>query len=312
MPRARSPERDLAYQLWLDSGKQKKLKEIAAELGVSEGQIRKWKSQDRWEDGEPPRKPVEEAKSNVTESKVTAKVVKSNVTKQVAEKVARSIANNDELTDKQKLFCIYFSKTFNATSAYQKAYGCSYATALTNGPGLLGNTRIQAEIQRLKQARYTQALLEPEDIFQKYMDIAFADMGDYLSWGQEKEPVIGQFGPVMIPNPLTGEKETLMQTVNVVRLKESREIDTTLVGEVKQGRDGVTIKLPDRMKALDWLASHMDMATPEQKAKTDKLIAETERLKAGGSGSQDNEFLNAWKQSIIDGYKDSSDKDGEE
>lgn len=291
MPRARSPERDLAYQLWLDSGKQKKLKDIAEELGVPEGKVRKWKSLDKWEGNVPKQR-------------------KGNVPKREINKIAKRVTENQELTDQQKLFCIYFSKTFNATSAYQKAYGCSYAAALTNGVRLLGNDRIKAEIQRLKQERYTQALLSPEDIFQKYMDIAFADMGDYLSWGQEEEPVIGQFGPVTIPNPETGEKETLMQTVNVVRLKESREIDTTLVGEVKQGRDGVTIKLPDRMKALDWLASHMDMATPEQKAKTDKLIAETERLKAGGAGSQDNEFLNAWKQSIIDGYKDN--KDGEE
>lgn len=48
MPRARSPKRDQAYQLWLDSGKKKKLKDIASELGVSETQIRKWKNQDRW------------------------------------------------------------------------------------------------------------------------------------------------------------------------------------------------------------------------------------------------------------------------
>ncbi len=48
MPRQRSPKRDLAHRLWLDSGKTKKLKDIAAELGVSEGQIRKWKNQDKW------------------------------------------------------------------------------------------------------------------------------------------------------------------------------------------------------------------------------------------------------------------------
>lgn len=290
MPRARSPERDLAYQLWLDSGKQKKLKEIATELGVSEDLVSKWKRQDKWSESPTNKNPT-------------------NPTIKRAKKTAERIEKNQELTDQQKLFCIYFSKTFNATSAYQKAYGCSYAAAMSSGSELLRNPKVKAEIQRLKQERYTQALLSPEDIFQRYMDIAFADMGDYLSWGQEEEPVISQFGPVTIPNPETGEKETLMQTVNVVRLRESRDVDTTLIGEVKQGRDGVTVKLPDRMKALDWLASHMDMATPEQKAKTDKLIAETERLKAGGSGSQDNEFLNAWKQSIIDGYKD---KDGEE
>ena len=289
MPRARSPERDLAYQLWLDSGKQKKLKDIAEELGVPEGKVRKWKSLDKWEGNVPKQR-------------------KGNVPKREINKIAKIVTENQELTDQQKLFCIYFSKTFNATSAYQKAYGCSYAAAIAAGSRLLTNVNIRAEIQRLKQARYTQALLSPEDIFQRYMDIAFADMSDLLSWGREAVPVMGPFGPVTETDPETGEKVPVLREVNVVKLKESDAVDTTLVGEVKQGRDGVTIKLPDRMKALDWLASHMDMATPEQKAKTDKLIAETERLKAGGAGSQDNEFLNAWKQSIIDGYKDGKEE----
>ncbi len=48
MPRARSPKRNEAYQLWLASDGKKKLKDIAAELGVSETQIRKWKNQDKW------------------------------------------------------------------------------------------------------------------------------------------------------------------------------------------------------------------------------------------------------------------------
>ena len=43
MARPRSPNRDKAYQLWLESGKTRQLKEIAAELGVSEEQVRKWK-----------------------------------------------------------------------------------------------------------------------------------------------------------------------------------------------------------------------------------------------------------------------------
>ena len=271
MPRARSPERDLAYQLWLDSGKKKKLKDIAEELGVSEDLVSKWKRQDKWLD-------------NPTNKKPTNPTIKR------AKKTAERIEKNQELTDKQKLFCIYFSKTFNATSAYQKAYGCSYAAALTNGPRMLGNARIADEIQRLKKERYAQALLSPEDIFQKYMDIAFADIGDYMSWGQEEEPVIAQFGPVQIPNPETGEKETLMQNVNVVRLKESRDVDTSLIGEVKQGRDGVTVKLPDRMKALEWLADHMDLATAEQRAKTEKIIAETEKLRSG-YGTEDDDMV---------------------
>ncbi len=68
MPRARSPDRDRAKQLWLESGKKRMLKEIAAELGVSETQVRKWKSQDRWDGdgkGTLPKEPVK-GKGNVT------------------------------------------------------------------------------------------------------------------------------------------------------------------------------------------------------------------------------------------------------
>lgn len=64
MPRQRSPKRDMAFRLWLDSGKTKKLKDIAAELEVSESQVRKWKNQDDWNGNV-----TNKAKSNVTKRK---------------------------------------------------------------------------------------------------------------------------------------------------------------------------------------------------------------------------------------------------
>ncbi|WP_461198538.1 phage terminase small subunit [Enterococcus sp. N249-2] len=60
MARQRDPRRDQAKQIWLKSNGQKLLKEIAKELGVSDSQIRKWKSQDKW---------AEELKGNVTNAK---------------------------------------------------------------------------------------------------------------------------------------------------------------------------------------------------------------------------------------------------
>ncbi|RAW18486.1 terminase [Paenibacillus taichungensis] len=50
MARERSPERDKAKLMWLESGGQMKLKDIAAALSVPESRVRKWKSMDRWED----------------------------------------------------------------------------------------------------------------------------------------------------------------------------------------------------------------------------------------------------------------------
>lgn len=64
MPRARSPKRDKAYQLWIASDGKKKLKDIAAELEVSETQIRKWKNQDKWNSNV-----TNQGKGNVTKRK---------------------------------------------------------------------------------------------------------------------------------------------------------------------------------------------------------------------------------------------------
>lgn len=48
MAKERSPNRDIAKKMWLDSGGKMLLKDIAAALGLGETQIRKWKSQDKW------------------------------------------------------------------------------------------------------------------------------------------------------------------------------------------------------------------------------------------------------------------------
>ncbi|EOK13697.1 phage terminase small subunit [Enterococcus faecalis] len=57
MARKRDLRRDEAKKIWLDSGGKKVLKELASELNVSDSQIRKWKSVDKW---------AEELKGNVT------------------------------------------------------------------------------------------------------------------------------------------------------------------------------------------------------------------------------------------------------
>ena len=44
----RRPERDIARRLWEESRGKKSIRELAEELGISEGQLRKWKSQDKW------------------------------------------------------------------------------------------------------------------------------------------------------------------------------------------------------------------------------------------------------------------------
>lgn len=49
MGRARNPARDKAYNLWAESDGKAQIKDIAATLGVPDSRVRKWKSEDKWE-----------------------------------------------------------------------------------------------------------------------------------------------------------------------------------------------------------------------------------------------------------------------
>ncbi|MBS6504097.1 MAG: terminase small subunit, partial [Clostridium sp.] len=62
-------------------------------------------------------------------------------------------------------------------------------------------------------------------------------------------------------------------------IKDSNEVDGTLISEISNNDNGVKIKLLDRMKALEWISNHMNIATEEQKAKVEKIKAEIELLK---------------------------------
>jgi phage terminase small subunit len=46
--------------------------------------------------------------------------------KRVQLAIVRSVEANEELTEGQKLFCIYWMKNHNATQAYYKEYDCTY------------------------------------------------------------------------------------------------------------------------------------------------------------------------------------------
>ncbi len=254
-----------------------KLIDIANQLGIPEGTVRSWKNRYNWDCN------VAKEKRNVAKTK---KNKKQNQEEPSVDEVS-SIIENPELTDKQRLFCVHYIRSFNATKAYQKAYGCSYETAMVEGSSHLRNPKIKSEILKLKQERLNREFLSESDIFQKYMDIAFADITDYMTFGTEEVPVMAMYGPVKIKDPETGEEKQLTKIVNTVRFKDSSEVDGTILSEVKQGKDGASIKLSDRMKALQWLSDHMNMATEEQKAKIAQIKAQTDKLTGNNQEIED-------------------------
>ncbi|MFS0776247.1 terminase small subunit [Neobacillus sp. 3P2-tot-E-2] len=199
------------------------------------------------------------------------------------------VIENDDLNDKQKMFCLYYIKYFNATKAYKKAYQCTLQTADTNGPRLLGNARVKQEIERLRAERQQGLFLDTKAILQKYIDIAFADITDFVEFGREE--VTDDLG-----NPYE---------VNRVRFKESVDVDGTIVTEVKQGKDGVSVKLADKMKALEFLSKYTDLLSDNDRKRLqdEKLKADTEfvqeRTKLLKGAQKDTGLL----ESLISAFK---------
>lgn len=251
MPKVKDARADKAFEMYKQG---LKLVEIANQLGVAEGTVRSWKNRYKWAGDNAT---LQRSKRNVAKN---SKTLIKNKESPVAYEV-ESVMKNTELTDKQQLFCIYYIRCFNATKAYQKAYGCNYTTAMSEGSKHLRNPKIKEEIFRLKQERLNREFLSEADIFQKYMDIAFADITDYVEFGN------GSFN-----DPETGEEVSY----SFVNLKDSKTVDGTIVSEVSKGREGAKIKLADRMKALQWLTDHMDLATDKQKAEIALLRAKVQ------------------------------------
>ena len=258
-----------------------KYKEIAEKYNVSINTVKSWKTRYGWQ------KSVHTNDKKVCTQKRDYSVVR----KEAAVTEVEDVLGNMDLTDKQQLFCLYFIKCFNATKAYQKAYGCSYNTAAVEGCRLLKNPKIKDLIRTMKQERFTKDYLTQEDIFQKYMDIAFSDVGDYVRFGRKQMPQWreenGEYVPVIDPN--TGKQKII--EYNYIDLKESEEIDTSILAEVSDGKSGIKVKMQDQLKALEWLSTHMDMATLEQRAKIDLLRAQKDKIQQPDNEGEDESVV---------------------
>lgn len=254
MPRSTNPKMREAARLY-DSGKT--LKEISKQLDVSQSTLRRWRL--KWEQADNERNEHNERENDII--------------------WYLGLQKEFDLTEKQLNFCIIYAQNFNATKAYKQVYKTDTNVAAVCGSRMLRNAKVSACVRALNINKLAKKLIKPEDIFQKYMDIAFGDIREYVTFGTKTEPVIGMHGPVKVKDA-DGNEKILEHEVSYVKLNQSEEVDGTLIQEITSKSDGVIIKYADRMKALQWLADHMNMGTAEQKARVAKLKADAKRIKS--------------------------------
>lgn len=237
-----------------------KYKDIAVKYDVSINTVKSWKKRNGWSRGAPKKsKGVQPKKKRVH-------------TKQ--EKVAPSLPSpelpeSDELTDKQRAFCLYYLQRYNATWAYQKAYGGSYNVAQVEGPKSLGKPRIKNYLTKLKKQQSQELYATANDILLRYLNQATSNVTDVLSFRTEKhlayykvrdkngpyEDGGGNFRYVPKIDPETGEQAYYY--TNIVELKDSSEIDTSNIKSIRIDKGEPVVEMEDRQKAMQILLDRL-------------------------------------------------------
>lgn len=203
-----------------------KYKDIAVKYGVSEATVKSWKTRYKWIREKKKETHTKSKKSMHT--KKTGKEEEKNAENTVTKEELRVVCANEELNEKQKQFCVFFIKKHNATKAYMATYGVDYMTAAASASRLLKNVKIKAFIQMLKNEKLNQTFFSAEDLVQRYMDIAFADIGDVATFTEEG-----------------------------IQLRDN--FDPTTVKSIKDTKYGYAIQMQDPFKAMEWLDKYFEI-----------------------------------------------------
>lgn len=216
-------------------------KEIAKKYNVKENTVKSWKTRYGWIRG---KKKDAQKKTHTKSGKVCTQ---KKIERQSSEE---EDIDTDELSEKMQQFCVFFVKNKNATRAYMKAYGTDYASAAAGACRLLKKDKIKKYIKELKAQKAATMMFDPEDLVQRYMDIAYADVRDFVD--------VDERG---------------------YSLEVKGDFDGSLVSQIKTTKYGIEIKLPDRMKAMKWLDDYFEInPASKRKREYEKLKAQQLRM----------------------------------
>lgn len=272
--------REEARRLWEQSGGVMPLADIAAQLGTPLSTTKSWKRRDAWGKDEQTQKDASAQDAFKTRQRQRRA--------QVNRKAVEALEANEELSERERDFCAAFVHAPNPSQAAMATGRYStYHSARQAAYAMMQRPEVQAEIKRLKAVKRITLLADADDIIDLHMRIAFADLTQFVEFGQEEVPVVGMFGPVIVKDPETGEEKPLTKDANVVRLKDHTQVDGTVLSEIRQGRDSVSVKLADRQKSLDFLERLFEL-DPMNKHKKDydRRRLELEERKAA-EGNED-------------------------
>ncbi|MEG1523967.1 MAG: terminase small subunit [Clostridia bacterium] len=161
----------------------------------------------------------------------------------------------DKLTPKQQQFVREYLIDFNATQAAIRA-GYSAKTAKQIGAENLTKLDIQAEIQRLGGKTAAKLEITRESIMQELAAIGFARTSDFVR--VETEPT-ARLGIHPITGVVVNTPGGYCQTVRVTNTDDLPSEKAAALAGIKQGANGIEVKLHDKVRALELLGKAVGM-----------------------------------------------------
>jgi len=158
------------------------------------------------------------------------------------------MAEERKLTAKQKAFVQEYLVDLNATQAAIRA-GYSEATAMEQGYQLLRKTSVQETLQKAMAAREKRTEITQDMVLREMAKIGMVDIKDFLSFRTEKT--------VVRKDEDTGSPVT--NYAHVVQMKDSEDIDGSLISEVQLKNGELKFKLHDKVRALELCGKHLGM-----------------------------------------------------
>ncbi|MEQ7264441.1 phage terminase small subunit [Enterococcus hirae] len=265
MARKRDTRRDEAKRIWLESNGEKQLKEIASELNISDSQVRKWKSIDKWS---------AELKGNVTNAK-------GNVTNQGGAPFGNQNAKGNKgnsrasppVGNKNALKTGEYETIFFETLSDEEK---DIYSNLNNDPSFVLSEEIR--LLKIRQLRMMKRIKQAES-----------------GLNEEEIERLQQLRKIKTPIEKDGRKleikREVMQDVQVIR-KTHRKIDDIL--SIEDSLTRISNQLAKAIKQMNELYI-TDYKTDLMKAQTEKIQAETADIGGNNSGEEVEE----WKQAVL-------------
>lgn len=180
---------------------------------------------------------------------------------------------NSSLSEEEKRFVLYYLESYNATQSYLKAFGGEKSKASISAFRLLHKSSIKSQIKKLKKLLQVGYDIDPSRYIEFLLKAANADIGDYIKFSEEEVEQYDKDGVALV-DPDTGE--TIKKKINKMHLVNSDKIDTSVITSIKQGRDGITIQLVDKLKCWDKIKEFFEWKMKQE----EKYTAETNIIEA--------------------------------